>query len=123
MAPVERLYSKNPAARIYELNNPTIDNETILLNATELPILISANKQLIVVVTAILQIGTLVLSSTLLIVCHPGNPLSLPKDQNIRDVEANKPTVEQTASAVTTETIAALPATDFVALSMISIKG
>jgi hypothetical protein len=52
-----------------------------------------------------------------------GRPWSLEKDQNMRELDANIPTVAHTAREVTIAAMAALPPTELVAWRNISIKG
>ena len=52
---------------------------------------------------------------TSLILCQYGNPRSRAKDQNIREDDARRPTVDEIPSTRTMEAMIAVPGTDFVA--------
>lgn len=54
----------------------------------------------------------IILVLTLLNCRHPGRPLSLAKAQQIRDVEAEKPTLALIVSTMTMDAITAAPARD-----------
>jgi hypothetical protein len=131
--PVSLRKRRSPAAKRYEVNKPTTLRETMLLKAVADPMLIKASRQNITVVTATDHIGTDVraftfhysqkiqetessgrveIVRTLCKVFQPGRPRSRAKDQNIREVDASKPTVEHSASVVKIAAMTALPATE-----------
>jgi hypothetical protein len=58
------------------------------------------------------QAGRFEIVRTLCKVFQPGRPRSRAKDQNIREVDASKPTVEHSASVVKIAAMTALPATE-----------
>jgi len=97
---------------MYEENKPAMATEMTPLKAVIEPMLIRARIQAMMLVKATAYTGIEVLSLTLLRVRQPGRPLSRANAQQMRDVEAEKPTLALIVRTMIIETMTAAPDRD-----------
>ena len=115
VSPLMRLIIMSTMTIRYEVKRPAMDSETMALNATVEPILMSPIIPATMVQKLMDRRGSAVRLSTCERKPENGNPLSRAKAQVCREAEAKKPNEAQTTSAMRMAVITEAPTWEFVA--------
>ena len=115
VSPLMRLIIISTMTIRYDVKRPAMDSETMALNATVEPMLMSPMIAATMVQKLMDRRGSAVRLSTCDRKPENGNPLSRAKAQVCRDADAKKPNEAQTTSAMRMAVITEAPACEFVA--------